>query len=626
MLPYLATIPSPCQLQKLNEELQMHRDNLNKEVTQRTYELKQEQAKWKMITEQNPNILWLKNTSGKIEYYNNKWYEYTGLALNEESACRAIHPVDLELMHKKWVEGQYNKEVTDYKIRIKGANNEYRWHLVRCVPLRDVETNEIIQYCGISTDIHDTEMVNELSQADATRKSRFLAMISHEMRTPLTGIIGMSTLLGDTQLLPSQVEILGNVKENADKLLNLVNNILDLFKMHNDKLYLEVSTFELADCVQEALVGVRGAAVQKEITLHDEVDHALLPSLVQADRARLKQVLDNLLSNAVKFTPEGGHIYLSATRDSTDSKSLVKFSVRDTGIGIQEQDMVKVFETFTQLDASSTRRFGGTGVGLAISKGLVELMRGTIWCESTPGQGATFYFTFEVADVTNEGVARSGLSRAPIASTPLLYAASCDDMLDSNGMIISDIPLGVREAEDLSTDTDDGDFICIVRPKILVVDDTEMNQKVLKRFLVSLGYSDVDAVYNGEQAVDAVRNNGNSQTYDIIFMDMEMPVMDGVTASRQIRDLKLPKQPHIIAVTANAFQEDIEKCLNAGMCGHMPKPIKREELKKRMERSFQVLGGTADCTCHKHQQQQSLNNRHPHLHPHSHSRTLVPAS
>jgi CheY-like chemotaxis protein len=288
--------------------------------------------------------------------------------------------------------------------------------------------------------------------------------------------------------------------------------------------------------------------------------------------------------------------------------------------------MVKVFETFTQLDASSTRRFGGTGVGLAISKGLVELMRGTIWCESEPGQGATFYFTFEVADVTNEGVTRSGLSRAPIASTPLLYAASCDDMMDSNGMIISDIPLSVSETEDVSNDTDDGDFICIVRPKILVVDDTEMNQKVLKRFLISLGYSDVDAVYNGEQAVEAVRNDGNLQPYDIIFMDMEMPVMDGVTASKQIRDLQLSKQPHIIAVTANAFQEDVEKCLNAGMCGHMAKPIKREDLKKRMERSFQVLGGTADCTCHKHQHQQNLNNRHAHLHPHQNSRTLVPAS
>lgn len=619
LVPCFVSMPSSCELHKLNTELkelnvelQQHRDNLHKEVAQRTHELMQEKAKWKLVAETAPQILWLKNTAGEMEFYNKKWYEYTGLDPIEDKSCpvRAVHPTDLELMHTKWVEGQFSKDVSDYKIRIKSKDNTYRWHLTRCVPIRDIETNEVIQYCGISTDIHDTEMVNELSVADATRKSRFLAMISHEMRTPLTGIIGMATLLGDTILQPSQTELLSNVKRSADKLLTLVNNILDLFKLHNDKLNLEISTFELRDFVQSAIREVIEEATEKNITIHDDIEYDKLPSLIQADRVRLRQILVNIFANAVKFTNEGGHIYTGASvvdgsiRKSSDNyKKRIKFSIQDTGIGIQPEDVIKVFDNFSQVDSSSTRRFGGTGVGLAISKGLVELMRGNIWCESEPGKGATFHFTFEAVDVTYEGVVRSD-HRMPIASKPLLYASSCDDLVNNDGVIISDITsedgAGATPVQESPYCTDDEDSsVCIIRPRILVADDTDMNQKVLRRYLSTLGYTDVDVVSDGAQAVQAV----TQKPYDIIFLDMEMPVMDGVTAATQIRALPpttLERQPHIIAVTANAFQEDVKKCLDAGMCAHMAKPIKRDDIRKKMDTSIQIMCGNDTCTCHNY--------------------------
>jgi len=282
--------------------------------------------------------------------------------------------------------------------------------------------------------------------------------------------------------------------------------------------------------------------------------------------------------------------------------------------------MVKVFETFTQLDSSTTRRFGGTGVGLAISKGLVELMHGTIWCESAPGKGATFYFTFEVND---HKVVNTWDSKTPLASRPLLYTSTIDEFVNSNGMIISDSDesgsssvSAMEEYQDSSSDDEFADANTI-KPRILIVDDTEMNQKVIKRLLSSMGYEDVDVASNGAQAVLAVTNT----PYNVIFMDMEMPIMDGVTASNQIRLLTLARQPHIIAITANAFQEDVQRCLEAGMCNHMAKPIKREQLKREMDGAKQVLFGIGKCRCHHHNRHHHSHHPHQqnnHQHPHPH--------
>ncbi|PZU82786.1 MAG: hybrid sensor histidine kinase/response regulator [Shinella sp.] len=390
-----------------------------------------------------------------------------------------------------------------------------------------------VRKTGLELETMARQLTEALEGADAGNraKSQFMATMGHEIRTPLNAILGMSELLELSQLPPDAMSSVKTIRSSGEALLEIINEILDYSKIEHGKMELEERIVDVASLAETTVSIIRGRADDHENTVVLDIPESLDALYVRTDPTRLRQVLLNLLSNAVKFT-KSGTVTLRLREFYRHGKLMLRFEVEDTGIGIDEAGLSKLFKPFSQVDASISRKYGGTGLGLTICKQIVEKLGGELGMSSTVGVGSIFWFELAVVAVGKDEMRRLSAAKSQKSG---------------------ELP----------------------RLRILLVEDNRVNQQVATRFLNHLG-QDVTVANDGAEAVAVA----SAQSFDVILMDMQMPVMDGIEATRRIISERGPcATVPIIAMTANASDDDRRRCLDAGMAGFESKPVTMERLR-----------------------------------------------
>ena len=509
-----------------------------------------------------PDLACIVSTDGYFKKVNSAWE--TTLGYTHEEVMRTpmldlIHPDDLERSLNEIAKQSREYRTKHFVNRYRCKDGSYRIFDWTTTFNRDDSTR-----FGVAKDIteerrseqslrHSEERLQrakDAAEAANRSKSEFLANMSHEIRTPMNGVIGLTDLALGTELSAEQREYLEGVKLSANLLLRILNDILDFSKIEAGKLEFEVIEFDLRETIGAmlTLLGVRAAAKNLELACDFAPD---VPLKVLGDPGRLRQILVNLTGNAIKFTEHGAVVIRVERLSETGGEVELHFSVKDTGIGIPVSKQKHVFNAFAQVDNSSTRTFGSTGLGLTISSQLVERMGGKIWLESEEGSGSTFHFAVRLGSVQARAEEK-------------LHA---EDRYADRCVVSDDL-----SSKDLS------------RLRFLVVEDNRVNRLVARRLIEKQNHV-VSTAANGREALEMLER----ETFDCVLMDVQMPVLDGFEATATIRNRERQSggRVPIIAMTAHAMAGDLERCLAAGMDGYLPKPVHAKTLFATVER---VLG------------------------------------
>ncbi len=647
------------------------------------HEAEQSAAFIKAIFDNLEDSFYYKDRQSRVLGGNRAWVSSRGVKSIDELIGKTdidLHPAPLgqqlyDNEQRQMAEGEVTR-IRERHIR-KDGSIEYV-EAVKC-PMRD-EKGEVIGLAGISRDItrqveNEKRLVDAQQEAEAANKAKsaFLAMMSHEIRTPMNGVIGAASLLLGTELTAQQDEFVHTIQVSGENLMTIINDILDYSKIEAGKIELEKAPFELRECIEDAFDLFVQTAAKKNVELLYYVDPDV-PRALLGDTTRIRQILVNLLGNAIKFT-ENGEVTLKVHNVTTDvhkRQCQLEFAVHDTGIGIADEHKERLFEAFTQADASSTRKYGGTGLGLTISRRLTELMDGKIWFESEKGKGSTFFFTITLPitdhvdrkaehlpvealrgkralivddNETNRWLLSDQLAQWGVLSEAFEEPEKALQHLKDGGnydIALIDFQMPGMDGSDLAkqiyrTKTDPHIPVIIlssscehipadpsirarlskpvkvsklcdqmlqalaeqrtesagketagtqIQPKklrnlrVLVAEDNPINQRIAQMMLLRIGCEKPVIVSDGEEAVAAVMDS----TYDVILMDIQMPRMNGLDATRQIRKhTGDPKKPWVIALSAGVMREEQTAALEAGMNEFLSKPLVIDQLEKTLD-------------------------------------------